>query len=49
MRFFEDARALDSLRHSNFDALSAYGEVSDNSIQVSDVRQRALVNCADRI
>lgn len=33
MRFFEDSRALDSLRHSDFDSLSAYGEVIDNAIQ----------------
>jgi hypothetical protein len=32
-RFFEDSNALDSLRHSDFDALSAYGEVIDNSLQ----------------
>jgi len=30
---FEDARAIDSLRNSDFDAVSAYGEVIDNSIQ----------------
>ncbi|EXJ11391.1 MULTISPECIES: ATP-binding protein [Nitrincola] len=33
VRFFEDANALDSLRSSDFDALSAYGEVIDNAIQ----------------
>lgn len=33
MKFFEDSNALDSLRHSDFDALSAYGEVIDNSLQ----------------
>ena len=33
VRFFEDGNALDSLRSSDFDALSAYGEVIDNSIQ----------------
>lgn len=32
-RFFEDSNALDSLRSSDFDAYSAYGEVIDNSIQ----------------
>lgn len=35
VRFFEDGNALDSLRSSDFDALSAYGEVIDNSIQAS--------------
>ncbi len=35
MKFFEDHRALDSLRHSDFDALSAYGEVIDNSLQAN--------------
>ena len=33
VRFFEDGNALDSLRASDFDALSAYGEVIDNAIQ----------------
>ena len=33
VKFFEDSNALDSLRSSDFDALSAYGEVIDNSIQ----------------
>jgi hypothetical protein len=33
MKFFEDSNALDSLRHSDFDSLSAYGEVIDNSLQ----------------
>ena len=33
VRFFEDGNALDSLRSSDFDALSAYGEVIDNAIQ----------------
>ena len=33
VKFFEDGNALDSLRSSDFDALSAYGEVIDNSIQ----------------
>ena len=34
-RFFEDSNALDSLRSSDFDAYSAYGEVIDNSIQAN--------------
>ena len=33
VRFFQDINAIDSLRSSDFDALSAYGEVIDNSIQ----------------
>lgn len=33
VRLFQDANALDSLRSSDFDALSAYGEVVDNSIE----------------
>lgn len=33
VRLFEDARALESLRSSDFDAVSAYGEVLDNAIQ----------------
>jgi hypothetical protein len=33
VRFFEDKNALDSLRSSDFDALSAYGEAIDNAIQ----------------
>ena len=31
--FFENGNALDSLRNSEFDTYSAYGEVIDNSIQ----------------
>jgi hypothetical protein len=33
VRLFQDANALDSLRSSDFDAVSAYGEVVDNSIE----------------
>jgi len=33
VRLFADANALDSLRNSDFDAVSAYGEVIDNSIE----------------
>lgn len=33
VRLFEDANALDSLRNSDFDAVSAYGEVVDNAIE----------------
>lgn len=32
-RIFKDTNAIDSLRNSDFDAVSAYGEVVDNSIQ----------------
>jgi hypothetical protein len=38
MKFFEDSNALDSLRHSDFDSLSAYGEVIDNSLQAEAKR-----------
>lgn len=42
VRFFQDANALDSLRNSDFDAVSAYGEVVDNSIQAGakNIRMR---------
>ena len=33
VRLFQDANALDSLRNSDFDAVSAYGEVVDNAIE----------------
>ena len=33
VRLFQDANAIDSLRNSDFDSISAYGEVVDNSIQ----------------
>ena len=33
VEFFESSNALDSLRSSDFDANSAYGEVIDNAIQ----------------
>ena len=38
--FIEPDTALDSLRHSDFDCYSAYGEVVDNSIQAkaNDIR-----------
>ena len=35
VRFFTDTHALDSLRNSDFDSISAYGEVIDNSIQAN--------------
>jgi hypothetical protein len=35
VRFFTDMHALDSLRNSDFDSISAYGEVVDNSIQAN--------------
>ena len=31
--FFRESRAIESLRESDFDTVSAYGEVLDNSIQ----------------
>ena len=37
VKFFEDSNALDSLRHSDFDALSAYGEAIDNSLQADAI------------
>lgn len=33
MKFFKEARAIESLRESDFDTVSAYGEVLDNSIE----------------
>lgn len=33
VRIFADSNALDSLRNSDFDAVSAYGEVIDNAIE----------------
>jgi Histidine kinase-, DNA gyrase B-, and HSP90-like ATPase len=42
VRLFEDANALDSLRNSDFDAVSAYGEVIDNSIQADAHNIRIL-------
>ena len=38
VRLFADANALDSLRNSDFDAVSAYGEVIDNSIEAQAKR-----------
>lgn len=35
VRLFQDYNAIDSLRNSDFDALSAYGEVIDNSIEAN--------------
>lgn len=35
VRLFQDINAIESLRNSDFDALSAYGEVIDNSIQAN--------------
>ena len=43
--FFEDSNALDSLRHSDFDSLSAYGEVIDNSIQAEAKKISIQMNC----
>ena len=43
VRLFQDNNALDSLRNSDFDSVSAFGEVIDNSIQANatNVRIRA--------
>ncbi len=35
VRLFKDTNAIDSLRNSDFDAISAYGEVVDNSIEAN--------------
>lgn len=40
VRLFEDANALDSLRNSDFDAVSAYGEVVDNAIEAKAQKVR---------
>ena len=45
VKFFEDSNALDSLRHSDFDALSAYGEVIDNSLQAGANRIAIRMEC----
>lgn len=47
VRLFEDANALDSLRNSDFDAVSAYGEVIDNSIE-ADAKNIYVLFRADR-
>ena len=48
MKFFEDSNALESLRHSDFDALSAYGEVIDNSIQANAKNIVIRMECLPR-
>lgn len=48
MKFFEDSNALESLRHSDFDALSAYGEVIDNSIQANAKKISIQIDCLPR-
>ncbi|QIE43540.1 hypothetical protein G5B39_16115 (plasmid) [Rhodobacteraceae bacterium SC52] len=48
MKFFEDSNALESLRHSDFDALSAYGEVIDNSIQANAKKIAIQMQCLPR-
>ena len=40
VKLFKDAQAIDSLRNSDFDAHSAYGEVLDNSIQAMATKVR---------
>jgi hypothetical protein len=46
IKFFEDSNALDSLRHSDFDALSAYGEVIDNSLQADAKKIAIQMDCS---
>jgi hypothetical protein len=45
-RIFKDSNAIDSLRNSDFDAVSAYGEVVDNSIQANakNINIRSFLN-----
>lgn len=43
---FEPANALDSLRNSDFDALSAYGEAVDNSLQAGAKNISIVFECA---
>jgi len=38
--FFKDDTAIQSLRESEFDAVSAYGEIVDNSLQADATRIR---------
>jgi len=44
IRIFQDAQAIESLRNSDFDAHSAYGEVIDNSIQADAKNIRIQFN-----
>lgn len=48
VRFFTDTNALESLRSSDFDALSAYGEVVDNAIQANAKNVRIKFKTATR-
>jgi hypothetical protein len=43
--FFQGSNAVDSLRNSDFDAISAYGEVVDNSIQADAKNVRIKFSC----
>lgn len=43
---FEPSNALDSLRNSDFDALSAYGEAVDNSLQAGAKKISINFDCA---
>lgn len=49
VRFFQDSNALDSLRNSDFDTVSAYGEVVDNSIEAraKNIQIRFFTTAAD--
>lgn len=48
VRLVDDARAILSMRESDFDAYSAYGEVVDNSIQAESSFSRIRVNASSQ-
>lgn len=48
VRLFEDANALDSLRNSDFDAVSAYGEVIDNAIEAGARNIKVRFNTGEK-
>lgn len=48
VRLFTDAHALDSLRNSDFDAISAYGEVVDNSLEARAKNIKIRIKTATR-
>lgn len=45
VRLFQDTNAIESLRNSDFDAVSAYGEVVDNSIEAKSNHIRIQFTC----
>lgn len=49
VRFFDDTRAIESLRESDFDTVSAYGEVIDNAIEAEATRLNILFDTATRV